>query len=477
MNVLLLCLLLGGGGNPDAREVAYPAAVEALAGADRVTGTVTDASGAPIVALVREGSASGPIVGRTDDRGRFSIERSRPSIDLFVVAAGFAPTRVPADAAGATRTIVLHPASIAEQVTVTAGRRELRGVDAPAAASVLTAGDLFSMAALAPDDALRFTPGFTLFRRSSSRAANPTTQGATVRGLSSSGASRTLVLADGVPLNDPFGGWVYWSRIPHAAIERVEIVRGGLSDLYGANAAGGVVHVVPADAGRTRGRFAIEGGNLATVRGSGFVSARRGGLGFAAAAERLETDGAPIIAAAERGPVDTPAGTEHSSWLARAGWRNGNGFALDVRAQGFDERRTNGTPLQDNDTNQRQISFNLSRPLFGGFWQATAFAQTQTYDQSFTAVAASRATETLVLRQRVPSEAGGGFTDGQRTFGNTTLVIGGDTREVTGIATETRFVAGRPQPPASAGGNQWTIAQYAQATVDVAPKVRVTSAV
>ena len=102
-----------------------------------------------------------------------------------------------------------------------AGRRELRGADSPAATTVVTSAELLSSAATTVDDALRFTPGFTLFRRSSSRAANPTTQGVTLRGLSASGASRTLVLADGVPLNDPFGGWVYWSRVPQAAIERI----------------------------------------------------------------------------------------------------------------------------------------------------------------------------------------------------------------------------------------------------------------
>ena len=63
----------------------------------------------------------------------------------------------------------------------------------------------------------------------------------TLRGVSGSGASRTLVLADGVPLNDPFGSWVYWNRIPFAAVDRVEVVRGATGDLYGAGSLGGVV--------------------------------------------------------------------------------------------------------------------------------------------------------------------------------------------------------------------------------------------
>src|SRR3712207_3162165 len=76
------------------------------------------------------------------------------------------------------------------------------------------------------DDRLRALPGFTLFRRSSSLVANPTTQGVSLRGLGSSGASRTLVLWDGVPINDPFGGWVYWTRVAPWEMERIEVTRG-----------------------------------------------------------------------------------------------------------------------------------------------------------------------------------------------------------------------------------------------------------
>ena len=59
---------------------------------------------------------------------------------------------------------------------------------------------------LTTDGALRYVPAFSLFRRSGSRTANPTTQGVALRGIGASGASRALVLLDGVPVNDPFGG-------------------------------------------------------------------------------------------------------------------------------------------------------------------------------------------------------------------------------------------------------------------------------
>jgi outer membrane receptor protein involved in Fe transport len=149
--------------------------------------------------------------------------------------------------------------------------------DAPQAATVVTSAELLTSAAGSLDDALRNTPGFSLFRRSSSRVSNPTTQGVTLRGLSGSGASRTLVLADGFPLNDPFGSWVYWNRVPQAAIDRVEIVRGATGDLYGADALGGVVQVLTFAPGRTRLRGIVEAGSHGTARFSGFAGGQRRG--------------------------------------------------------------------------------------------------------------------------------------------------------------------------------------------------------
>ena len=143
---------------------------------------------------------------------------------IRVTSAGFEPANVPVSGSEPVY-VVLRPLNFADTVVVTATRGAER-LPSAASATVITAAELNNMAAGALDDALRSTPGFTLFRRSSSRVANPTTQGVTLRGVSGSGASRTLVLADGVALNDPFGSWVYWNRVPAAAVDRVEVVRG-----------------------------------------------------------------------------------------------------------------------------------------------------------------------------------------------------------------------------------------------------------
>ena len=80
-------------------------------------------------------------------------------------------------------------------------------------------------------------------------SAHPTSQGVSLRGIAPSGVSRTLVLLDGVPFNDAFGGWVYWTGLPMEGADRIEIVDGASSSLYGTYAMGGVINVVTSPAG------------------------------------------------------------------------------------------------------------------------------------------------------------------------------------------------------------------------------------
>jgi iron complex outermembrane receptor protein len=118
---------------------------------------------------------------------------------------------------------------------------EMKLSEVPGSTVLLSSAEIDANPALTTDDLLRQVPGFSLFRRSSSRVANPTTQGVSLRGLGASGPSRALVLEDGIPMADPFGGWVYWDRIPRTELSSVEVVRGGASSLYGSDALGGVV--------------------------------------------------------------------------------------------------------------------------------------------------------------------------------------------------------------------------------------------
>ena len=267
-----------------------------------VDGRVVDQSGLPVEgAIVSVSSADRP--GRevaTALDGSFRLEGLPvATVMLTAGAAGFADTIFTVQPNQSNVTIVLRPRGIAETVVVSANPVGLR-VNSPGSATVLDREILSTSPAWTLDDQLRSTPGFSLFRRSSSRVANPTTQGVTLRGLAASGASRTVVLADGLPLNDPFGGWVYWDRLPAASIDRVEVARGGSSDLHGSDALGGAIRIQTSDDQRIR--ILADGGSDETGRISGYLGRTVGSWQLFGAGEVFTTDGFVIVAPESRGP-------------------------------------------------------------------------------------------------------------------------------------------------------------------------------
>jgi outer membrane receptor protein involved in Fe transport len=109
------------------------------------------------------------------------------------------------------------------QVVITATRRPRPLRDVPAAVTVLPRSEIDKSPTLTLDELLRTVPSFATFRRTSSIVSDPTAQGLNLRGVGPSGVSRSLVLLDGVPANDPFGGWFYWRSVPRLGIERIEV--------------------------------------------------------------------------------------------------------------------------------------------------------------------------------------------------------------------------------------------------------------
>ena len=158
------------------------------------------------------------------------------------------------------------------------------------------------------DDRLRDIPGFSLFRRSSSLVANPTTQGVSLRGLGSSGASRTLVLWDGVPANDPFGGWVYWTQFIPGEMERVEISRGAATSVFGDRAMSGAIAVFSRPSEPRRLLAEYQAGNQNSHDVSLGFSDLRTGVAVSGAAQAFTTDGYYIVPEPIRGAVDRRAG-------------------------------------------------------------------------------------------------------------------------------------------------------------------------
>jgi outer membrane receptor protein involved in Fe transport len=380
-----------------------------LAPARTIEGRVVDPSGAgvpgAVVRIMSIDRAGAQVISAPD--GTFRLQGvSTGSVVLMVGAPGFADARHIVDRDQSDITIVLSPRGITENVTVSANPANLR-LTTPASATVLDHEMLATAPAWTLDDQLRSLPGFSLFRRSSSRVANPTTQGVTLRGLAASGASRALVLADGIPLNDPFGGWVYWDRLPAASIDRVEVARGGSSDLHGTDALGGAIRVDTSDS--QLARVWVEGGSDKTGRVSTYAGQTVRSWQLFGAAEAFTTDGFVIVAPESRGPIDVPAFSEHVSGFGgvRTAIRPAR---VELRGSYFDEDRGNGTPYQINATIIRQFSALTSGEGLGGAWLARGFGQSQDYDQTFSAVAIDRSFERPVNLQHVDTQAfGAGF--------------------------------------------------------------------
>ncbi len=369
------------------------------------------------------------------------------------------------------------PPRLEEQVTVTAARSEARLADTPASVAVLPRAALDATAAPAVDDALRQVVGFSLFRRTGSRAANPTAQGVSLRGLGASGASRALVLADGLPLNDPFGGWVYWARVPRLALERVEVLRGGASDLYGSGALGGAVQLVTRalPSGPRLEAEASGGGQGALDLSS---TARWGGGPWAArlSAQGFRTEGYVPVEEASRGAVDAEAASRHlavDALLERRVFGAGRVFA---RGMAYGEERENGTALQVNDTSVGLAALGLDWGApDSGRGSVRAWGQTQVFQQSFSAVSSDRSTEDLTRTQRVPADAVGFSAQWGRLAGRRHHVLAGvEGRLVEGTTRETVWVRGAAASRIDAGGQDRGGALFLQDRFQAHPRLLLT---
>lgn len=453
--------------------------------AQTLTGVVVDGDGAAVEdasVILLEGNFQRSKT-QTDGEGRFSLPaviglRSR----LTVTAKGFAPfERVLKNDGVWDFTIILRPAAVGADVTVSITRTETRLSETPASVVVLSREQLDSAASQSIDDSLRQVAGFSLFRRSSSKTTNPTAQGANFRGVSGSGASRASVLFDGLSLNDAFGGWTYWSRVPMIAVEQAEVLRGGASSLYGSGGLSGAVNLTPVKTNDDESvfRFRTSAGSQNTYDGSFFAGLSRRKWAFDLAGETFQTGGYILVAENERGLADTRANSKHNNGTFSIERRFGTvGNAPPATADGtdshlsgrvfvrgnvFEERRDNGTGLTYNKTYFRQATggIDIVQGDLGEFRFRTSF-ESQVYDQSFSAVSLDRNSETLSRLQRVPSQSVGASVFWTRPVRRHTVAASLELREVRGFSDEVGYTLGRPTSLLGSGGLQRTLAFMVQ---------------
>jgi len=462
----------------------------ALAGGT-VTGVVQDATGAvvPGASIISRG-ADGEHWAVSGADGRFTIESSGSGqVTLVVLAPGFAQKEQSVSAAAVNVTIALEPAGLREDVTVTASRTEQRLGNVPASVNVLRSEDIRNSPAVVADDVLRQLPTFSLFRRTSSLSSHPTSQGVSLRGIGPSGVSRTLVLLDGVPFNDPFGGWVYWTRVPLEDTERIEVIDGSSSSLYGNYAMGGVINITTSKATRRTIEFKPQYGNNSSPKFDVSGSDVWGKVSLIANGSFYDTDGFPIVIANERGGVDDRATVNFKNSGVKAEFSPASNVNANVRFGYFRERRNNakhstidGTE-EGNDTTWKALSGGVRIVLRDqSDLQANIYSDFETFNSNFLAVPAAtplRSLGRMTLNQNVPTKGVGGMAQWSKPFagGRQLLQVGGDWHWVTGDSNEDGLDATRGQTVTLqrvSGGSQKSLGFFVQDLMSPSSSMTVT---
>jgi outer membrane receptor protein involved in Fe transport len=443
----------------------------------RVAGAVRDSTGAVIAgAQVSLYSGAFGAHTKTDVAGRFLFPDVPASEGTITAEArGFSAASQPwkvVSGSGAELDLVLGPSSVSDQIVVSAARAGMQLSDVPGSTILLSQTDLSSTPALTIDDMLSQVPGFSLFRRSGSRTLNPTSQGVSLRGLGASAASRSLVLEDGIPLLDPFGGWVEWDRIPRTELSDVEIFRGGASDLYGSDAMGGVVQFITRRSQAPALSLETSYGNQRTPDLSVWTGAAVGKWDFGVAADLFRTDGYILVPLSQRGIVDTAANSEHASLDFNVGHELGTDGRVFLRGNLFDESRHNGTPVQTNDTHIGEGAIGIDKRVGSNdLLTGRVYGDVQGYNQNFSSIAANRDSESLTDIQHVPAQELGGAAQWTHVLGRDQTLIGGaDLLEVMGASDEQLFTSGTHTQNKVSGGRQRTLGVFGEDIIRIHQK-------
>jgi outer membrane receptor protein involved in Fe transport len=352
--------------------------------------------------------------------------------------------------------------------------------DVPAAVTVIDRDQVKRSPHVLADELVREVPAVGTFRRSSSAIADPTSQGLNLRGVGPSGVSRALVLRDGIPANDPFGGWVYWRAMSPLGIDRIEIVPSGASALFGNFALGGALQVIsrPIDGGSLDA--VVAGGSLGTRRIAARATERLGDFAAAVDAESLHSDGYTPIVASQRGAVDGPAASTHGTAGARIEHHLGDSMAH-AQVRVFTESLAAGT--QHTTADVRTVTYGVGWELAreAGALGVELFGGQQRFEQERARVSPDRTTASTASNQRTPSNNQGAVVMWTgRPTGRHALVIGVDAQRVAGTATDA-LVPLMIQPDTlvarAAGGEQRFAGAFAQDAVQVTPRLELAAAV
>ncbi len=255
------------------------------------------------------------------------------------------------------------------------------------------------------EDVLQGVAGFQQFRRSDSRSSNPSAQGVTLRALGGNASSRALVLLDGVPMVDPFFGYIPLSAIAPEQLANIRVTRGGGSGPFGAGALAGTIELDSADAGMLG---PMSGSLLANDRGETEASAtltQALGAGFGVISGRWDRgQGFFTTPLDQRVPATARAAFDSWSVGARAVAPLGGALALQARVMAFRDERTLRFVGADSMSEGQDASLRL---VGYGKWQFDALAYVQARNFSNIVIHSTRFTRVLDQRNTPSTGLGG----------------------------------------------------------------------
>lgn len=255
------------------------------------------------------------------------------------------------------------------------------------------------------EDVLRNVAGFQQFRRSDSRSSNPSAQGVTLRALGGNATSRALVLLDGVPIADPFFGYIPLSAVPPETLGTIRVTRGGGSGPFGAGALAGTIELESAEPGEAfLGSAAVN--DRGETEASGVLTQRLG-RGFAVASGRWDR-GQGFFTTPEPQRVPATARAAFDSWNAalRTVAPLTDTVEVQARVAAFRDDRTLRFEGADSFSNGEEASI---RFVGRGDWQFDALAYVQARDFGNIVISSTRFTPTLDQRRTPSTGIGGKF--------------------------------------------------------------------
>ncbi|WP_420607546.1 TonB-dependent receptor [Novosphingopyxis sp.] len=320
-----------------------------------------------------------------------------------------------------------QPLSSANDTIIVSGRGLEETPGTPAYGSVLLVREsLLSTGSGRIEDALSNVAGFQQFRRSDSRSSNPSAQGATLRALGGNATSRALVLLDGVPMADPFFGYIPFSAIAPERLASARITRGGGSGAFGAGAVAGTIELESAGPDQLD---VAEIGALINDRAETEASALlapRLGAGFAVISARWDRgQGFYTTPGDQRVPASARARYDSYSLGLRGAAPITPDIELQARGLGYADHRTLRFDGADSTSSGQDASLRL---VGKGRWQFDVLGYVQARDFTNIVISSTRFVPVLDQRSTPSTGIGGKIEIRPPTGAANTLRLGSDLR-------------------------------------------------